>query len=218
MLSIASKVETIVSESAFLSEGLARGLINLSELARQLQPQLESELWKPVGQAAVVMALRRLSERLPPWQPGEVALGPGAGEFTTRRGLTEFTYRYTERSYECQRQLLALAAPRLGLFVTVTRGVNEVMVICSRALIGAVEQVFCGEPQLARLEDLAAVTLHLSPASGSRPGIDRVVLERLAKVRIRLVNMMCTCTELTILLEQDQTGAALSVLARIASN
>ena len=53
MLSIATKVERIVLESAFLTEGLRRGLINLSELARQLQPQLESDLWKPVGQAEI---------------------------------------------------------------------------------------------------------------------------------------------------------------------
>jgi hypothetical protein len=37
MLSIATKVEQIVSESAFLTEGMALGLINLSELARQLR-------------------------------------------------------------------------------------------------------------------------------------------------------------------------------------
>ena len=38
MLSIATKVEQIVSESAFLTEGMSLGLINLSELARQLRP------------------------------------------------------------------------------------------------------------------------------------------------------------------------------------
>lgn len=220
MLTIAGKVEQLVADSTFLTEGLARGLLNLSELARQIQPQLETDLWKPVGQAAVVMALRRLAERLPPWQSSELSLSapaPGGGEFTTRSGLTEFTYRYTERSYACQHQLLAQAAPQLGLFVTVTRGVNEVVVICSQPLVAVVEQVFFGEPQLARLESLAAVTLHLSPSGGARPGIDRAVLERLARVRIRLVNMMCTHTELTLLLEQAQTGAALSVLARVAA-
>ena len=70
MLSIATKVEQIVMESAFLSEGLGRGLLNLSELARQLQPQLQTDMWKPVGQAAVVMALRRLAERMPPQKSG----------------------------------------------------------------------------------------------------------------------------------------------------
>src|SRR6476646_7774181 len=119
MLSIATKVEQIVSESAFLTEGMSLGLINLSELARQLRPQLESDLWKPVGQAAVVMALRRISERLP--QPQEVSapivLAPRAGELTTRADLAISTYRLSDSSNECQRRLLALAEPYPGAFV-----------------------------------------------------------------------------------------------------
>ncbi len=215
MQSISTKVEQIVSESAFLSEGLVRGLINLSELARQLQPQLESELWKPVGQAAVVMALRRLSERLPPHRSGDIVPGQRSAELTTRAELTVYTYRYSEDSYDCQRQLLALAAPQRGAFITVTRGVNEVMVICSRALTAVVEEVFSGERRLARLERLTAVTLHLDPAKCGTPGIYHAILKKLAWDKINLVNMICTYTELTILLEQSQTGAAFAVLSRM---
>lgn len=125
MLSIATKVEQIVSESPFLTEGMALGLINLSELARQLRPQIESDLWKPVGQAAVVMALRRVSERLPPPdQAHPIMIAPRSGELTSRAELTISTYRLSENSNECQHQLLALAEPFAGMFVTVTRGVH----------------------------------------------------------------------------------------------
>ena len=82
MLSISTKVERIVTESPFLSEGLRRGLINLSELARQLQPQLQNDLWKPVGQAAVVMALRRVAGRLPDKDAQELVLAQQSGQLT----------------------------------------------------------------------------------------------------------------------------------------
>ncbi|MET3133416.1 hypothetical protein AAKU55_003706 [Oxalobacteraceae bacterium GrIS 1.11] len=205
-------------ESAFLTEGLGRGLINLSELARQLQPQIESDLWKPVGQAAVVMALRRLAERLPPPTSGPIMLAPKTGALTTRTELTVFTYRYSDASYECQRQLLERAEPQRGAFVTVTRGVNEVMVICSRPLTGLVEDVFSAERRLARLERLTAVTLHLDPASCYTPGIYHAILKQLAWDKINLVNMICTYTELTILLEQSQTDAAFSALSRMVAH
>ena len=218
MLSISTKVEQIVMESAFLVEGLGRGLINLSELARQLQPQIESALWKPVGQAAVVMALRRLAERLPPQKTGEVALAHRSGELTTRSELTVFTYRYSEQTYECQRQLLALAEPQRGAFITITRGANEVMIICSRGLTGVVEEVFSCERQVARLERLTAVTLHLDADKCGTPGIYHAILKKLAWDKINLINMICTYTELTILLEQSQTGAAFSVLSKIVEN
>jgi hypothetical protein len=42
-------------------------------------------------------------------------------------------------------------------------------------------------------------------------------LKQLAWDKINLVNMICTYTELTILLEQNQTGAAFSVLSKIVT-
>ncbi len=219
MLSIANKVEQLVSESPFLTEGIALGLINLSELARQLRPQLESDLWKPVGQAAVVMALRRISERLP--QPGisqPIVLAPRMGELTTRTDLTISTYRMSDSSNECQRQLLALTEPYPGTFVTVTRGVHEVLVVCSGSLVHMVDQAFATERLLARVENLTALTLRLNPETRKTPGIYHAVLKKLAWDKISVVNMMCTFSELTILLEQAQTGLAFAALSQIVGH
>jgi hypothetical protein len=220
MHSIANKVEQIVSESPFLTEGMALGLINLSELARQLRPQLESDLWKPVGQAAVVMALRRLSERLPQRACGQqpVIHAPRLGELTTRSDLTISTFRLSDNSNECQRTLLALAEPYPGMFITVTRGVHEMLVICNRPLTHLVEQAFGEERLLARVDNLTALTLRLNPETRRTPGIYLAVLKKLAWDKISVVNMMCTFSELTILLEQSQTGAAFSVLSQIVAH
>ena len=219
MLSIATKVEQIVSESAFLTEGISLGLINLSELARQLRPQLESDLWKPVGQAAVVMALRRLSERLP--QAGQaqpIVLSPRPGELTTRTELTLVTYRLSDNCNECQREVLAVAERHRGSFVSITRGVHEMLVVCSRPLIHVVEEAFATERHLARLENLTALTLRLNPDTLKTPGVYHAVLKKLAWNKISVVTMMCTFTELTVLLEQSQTGPAFSVLSQIVSH
>ncbi|WP_235502072.1 hypothetical protein [Janthinobacterium sp. Ant5-2-1] len=205
-------------ESAFLSEGLGRGLLNLSKLARQLQPQLEKDLWKPVGQAAVVMALRRLADRLSQQTKDKLLLSPSyAGELSIRSELMIFTYHYSDQSYVYQRQLLALAEPQRDIFITVMRGVNEVMVICSRTLGNLVQEVFSDERERARLERVTAVTLHLSPETCYTPGIYHAILKRLAWERINLINIICTYTELTFLLEAKQAGAAFSVLSQIAT-
>jgi hypothetical protein len=222
MLSIASKVEQIVTESPFLTEGMALGLINLSELARQLRPELETALWKPVGQAAVVMALRRLSDRLPELQPAKTAtpiMVPRMSELTTRTELTLFTYKLSDNSHECQRQLLALAEPYPGMFVSVTRGVSEMMVVCSRPLTNLVEESFGqSERLLARVENLTALTLRLNPDTRRTPGVYHAVLKKLAWEKVSVVNLMCTYTELTLLLDPCQTAGAFSVLSQIVSH
>jgi hypothetical protein len=214
MLSIATKVERIVMESSFLMEGLRRNLINLSELARQLQPQLENDMWKPVGQAAVVMALRRVAERLPEAANQPIQRARQTGELTTRTELTEYTYRHSESIGDSHRLLLERTARMGGVFVTVTRGVNEVMVICSRPVKQVVEEVFAGERLLTQQDNLNALTLHLNPETSRTPGIYHTILKQLAWDKVNLVNMICTYTELTVLLEQSQTSAAFTVLSR----
>jgi hypothetical protein len=208
-----------VSESAFLTEGLTLGLINLSELARQLRPQLETDLWKPVGQAAVVMALRRVAERLPANAKAQpVLVTPRMGELTTRNALSISTYRLSDNSQECQRQLLALAEPHPGMYVTVTRGVHEMLVVCSLPLAHLVDQAFGTERLLARVDHLTALTLRLNPETRRTPGIYHAILKQLAWDKISVVNMMCTFSELTILLEQSQTGAAFTALSQIVGH
>lgn len=218
MLSIATRVERIVMDSPFLSEGLRRGLINLSELARQLQPQLENDLWKPVGQAAVVMALRRVSERLPAQGAQDIVLARRNGQLTARTDLVELTWRESGRTDACHRELLAQADRRGDMFLTVTRGVNEAMVICSRALIPLVDTVFDGESLLARLENLNAVTLQLTADSHRTPGIYHAILKKLAWDKVNLVNLISTHSELTLILERQHTGAAFAVLASLAGH
>ncbi|WP_028103085.1 hypothetical protein [Pseudoduganella violaceinigra] len=218
MLSISTKVERIVAESPFLSEGLRRGLINLSELARQLQPQLQNDLWKPVGQAAVVMALRRVAGRLPDKDTQELVLAQQSGQLTARTDLVEFTFRRSDRIDDCHRQMLERAGTGHGLYLTVTRGSEEVVVICSRPFIGMVEQIFASERLLARLENLNAVTLQLTADSWRTPGIYHAILKKLAWDKVNLINLISTHTELTLLLEKEHTGAAFSVLSNMIAH
>ncbi len=210
-------------DSPFLSEGLRRGLINLSELARQLQPQLESDLWKPVGQAAVVMALRRMSERMPGLGAqapanNDIVLAQKTGQLTVCTDLVELTYRESAWTDECHRSLLARQGRQQNMFLTVTRGVSEAMVICSRPLIPQVEDVFGGECLLARLEHLNAVTLQLTDESHRTPGIYHAILKKLAWDKVNLVNLISTHSELTLILEQEQTGAAFVVLSKMVTH
>ena len=81
-----------------------------------------------------------------------------------------------------------------------------------------VEQAFGGERLLARVDNLTALTLRLNPDTQKTPGIYHAVLKKLAWDKISVTNMMCTFSELTILLEQSQTAPAFSVLSKIVSH
>ena len=59
MISITQKVEELINQSPYIREALSDKLINISSLARKIQPQIEKELKKPITKGAVVIALHR---------------------------------------------------------------------------------------------------------------------------------------------------------------
>ena len=60
MSTISKIIEREISSSPFLEESIAEDLINISSLARMLQPKVEEELGKPVKTGALVMAINRM--------------------------------------------------------------------------------------------------------------------------------------------------------------
>jgi hypothetical protein len=222
MLSISTKVEQMVAQSPFLTEGMQLGLINLSELARRLRPQIETDLWKPVSQAAVVMALRRVAERFP--QDGEAkpekagpVIPPHMAELTTRSELMLETFLISAQSDECRRKLFALAQGHPDNFVSITRGAEEMLVVISRALQPEIDLAFAGERKTAHVDRLMALTLRLKPETVTTPGIYHAVLKELAWKKVNVITMLCTLTEMTILLEPAECAPAYAILSRIVT-
>ena len=64
MVTVSHIVKKIVSEQAFVEEGLANGIISVGNLAEQIQPKIERELNKKIKIPAIVMALRRYSDKI----------------------------------------------------------------------------------------------------------------------------------------------------------
>ena len=64
MLTIPNAVEEVIKKKPFLEGALVEGLVNLSALARQLKPDIEKKVGRPVNDSAVIMALNRLVPRL----------------------------------------------------------------------------------------------------------------------------------------------------------
>ena len=63
MVTIAHLTEKIIEKKPFLEESLSRGLINYGALAEEIQPEIEAEMKKKVKHSAVMMALRRYSQK-----------------------------------------------------------------------------------------------------------------------------------------------------------
>jgi len=217
MKSVADVLETIVSDSPFLEDGLAEGIVNLSALARKLRPRVEGELMKNVSDAALVMALRRMGPDLVRKTKPSGGLRHHLQDLTVRSNLCELTFLKSDTLLEKQGRLLAEVAGRADRFVTFTQGVFEITTIFDSNLLEVAEEIFSGETILSRLEQLAGITIRLSPETVYTPGVHYSILKQLALRGINVVEEVSTYTEYTIIIERDLVDRAFSILLEYAS-
>ncbi|MFH2000327.1 MAG: aspartate kinase [Planctomycetota bacterium] len=218
MKTVAQAIEQFVASSPFLEEGLSRGLINCSALAREMQPRLQETLLKDVSESAILMAIKRLSLTIQGRGSIRDAVLRKMGDLTVRSSLSEYTFLKSDTIMEKQKLLLQALDERSDQFVTFTRGVFEITIIVSSSLADSVEAIFNAEKRISRLHDLSAIIIKLPEQTVSTPGVHYTILKQLAWNNINVVEVVSTYTEFTVILHKNQVDFAFSVLMELLSS
>jgi hypothetical protein len=214
MRRIADLVEEYVLETPLVEEHLSLGLINLSALARHLQPRLRKALLRPVSEASVMMALKRLGPRLAGRTRRPPTRTARPSDLTVRSNLVELTFHASDAIREKHRRLLSRIRRSDEAFATYTEGATEVMLMVSAGLEQAVLDAFAGERLVSKVRHLSAIVIRLAPSTVQTPGVYYAILKRLAWQNLNVVDVVSTATEFTIVVSNDEVDLAFSALRR----
>lgn len=212
MITVPEVVEKMVKESPFLEEGLAEDLINLSSLARQMQPEIQKKLYKDIQIGAIVMALKRLRPKLSDKKSALKPILENLGDLTVRSNIVEFTFENSSTLLQNQAKLLQAIADNRNVFLTITDGVFETSIFASQNLEGLIKKVFIQEKQKNYQTDLASITIMIPEEASFVPGVYYSILKKLAWEGINFVEVVSSYTELTIFMESKNVDRAFSVL------
>ncbi len=208
MITVSQKVEELVNRSPYLREAMSSRLINLSELARQLKPQLESSLVKDVSDGAIFMALQRYASSLKPYY------STNPGEFLTNLGLRSELFELTVRNSPDLLQKLSrlgtsLQDQRAALFVF-TQSLHETTIIASTSLREALHQALKAETVIGTIPNLTGITLQRSPGQIERTGVLQFPLRILAWEGISVIEIITTSNEMMLIVRDFEVDRAVA--------
>lgn len=213
MVSIARICEKFIERKPFLQEALSSKIINYGALADIMLKDIEAEYGKPVKHAAVMMALRRLQEKLqkmPISQPRFTA----DCNLTIISDLFEVTIIRHPQTYRLIDKFYDIVDPTAGDFFTVTTGAHEITIISSKKYKNAFMNLLDNNDILLIVEDLAAVTVKLPREAAETPGIFYLITRALTWENINIVEVVSTYTEDTVILKSKDVGRGYEVLLK----
>lgn len=219
MVKIAEIVEELVRRSPFLMESLEEGLINVSALARKLQPEVESMLGKSIKTGAIVMAVNRMPAGKLTYEKRSLqSFFRKLSDLNVRTDLIDYTFRNSDTLPTCQARLLRDLENRPNLFYSVSRGVTETTILVTSSLEEQVAGLFAEEKLLSKETELSAITLLLPIENRNLYGVYYYILKDLAWRGINLIELISTSNEFTIIVRNEDLDQAFSAVAGLRGN
>ena len=218
MKTIASQVSEYVKSKPYLSSALSQGIINLTSLARQIQPDIEKSLKKPARSGAIVMALKRISDNEEFLSTHRiVSVLKNLGDITVRSALTDYCFKLTDTLLLAQAKFLTEIKDRNDVFYTSSRGVGESNIVVSSNISYLVEEIFKDEICIDKLKNLSAITVKLPTENVKIPGIYYFIFQRLSWEGVNISEVISTSNEFTILMNEESVNVAFEVIKNLKS-
>ena len=216
MVSISHVVEDIVKHRPYLSESLAAGIINVSSLARQLQPDVERKLRKEVNTGAIVMALNRLAPYLQVREQVQLnKLLSNMGDIILRSNLCDYTFKNSPTLLDCHIEVLKNLVKNDEIFYTMVQGVFETNLVISDAMETLIDDFFKEELCLFKQGSLSSVTLKLPKGNSMQPGFYYTIMKELSWEGINLTEVISSTNEFTVVVDNSLIDKTFVVLKNI---
>lgn len=216
MITISQLVEESVLKSPFLEEGLARGLINYSALARQLKPGFEARLYKDIEVGSIIMALKRFSKRLASKKDARLTeVLKNLTDFSVRSNIVSYTFANSASIGVSQQKVMLAAKSIPNSFLTITDGIFETAFFASANIENILNNELRDEALKNKQSGLSSLTIIIPEEALEIPGVYYSILKSLAFEGINFMEVVSSYTELTIFLKSEDTEKAFAVLKKL---
>lgn len=211
MVSIARICEKMIEQKPFLQEALSSGIINYGALAETMMTDVEKEYGKKVKHAAVMMAIRRLQDKLQEMPISQPKFTSDC-DLSLKSDLFEITIARHPQTYKLINKIYDIVDPRSGDYLTITTGAHEITIISNKKYKNTVLKMFNKEDILIVIDDLASLTVKLPKQGVEMPGIFYLITRALTWENINIVEIVSTYTEDTLILKNKDVARAYQIL------
>lgn len=209
-------IEKLINQSPFIQEAMTEGLINISSLARKLNPDITRITGKEVSDSAIIMAIKRM----PPGTNQKIErriknFMSDLGDLIVRSNLVKCTFNNYVGISQDQAKFLTQIKDVSDNFYTVSRGVAETTLITNEQFKADIMTIFNQSQLIAESSNLSSITMKLPPVNSEISGVYYYLLKKLAWEGINLAEVISTTNEFTVVVDTKIVSKAFAVLMEL---
>lgn len=215
MITVSHVVKDILHRQVFLQEAINRGIVSYNLLAKYLKPEIEAELGREVKQSAIVMALRRNSDKI------KQSFSEPSFSYSIETIKTDICYVVLEESpYLLNKiqNLYPIIDFKKGGILNIIQGNYEVAIITNKKYREELLDLLHDEKILGNIDDLVSISLTYSKNFLFTPGILYDVSRFMAWENINVIDMILTKTELSLIINKRDLMRCYKTLGRFAED
>ncbi len=219
MKTVQEAVEGIIKQTPFIEEALHDKLINVSSLAREIQPNIEKILGKKVKTGAIMMAINRMSPvNVLRIRKNIKGFSFSLKDFIVRSDLLDYTFKNSSNLQRKVAQLYGNIDDNGESFFTVSQGVFETNIVLSADLKKLVEKYLDNEEIINSISELASVTIRLPKTNLNQSGIYYFILKQFAWANIPVQEIISTTHEITLVVKESDINKSFSILTNFKNS
>ena len=208
MKKVSDAVRDVISSNPLLQFGLNYRLMNLTQLARYIEPLIEARTKKDIGVSAITMALSR--------QQNDLALAAPKREDFLIKDIAVHTQLVTytfEKTAETHRglQKVTNAIQERGDYITIAEGIRELTVIIDENYTPLLKK-HLQETPLFMHEKVSAISIVFDPKYSAIPGMLYILMQQLLLQNINLIEISSTYTSFVLYVDEVDTQLAFDSL------
>lgn len=212
MVTIAHIVGKLISRKPFVAEALTKGIINYGALADLIQEDVEKEFGKKVKHSAVMMALRRYSDK------NAKLLTVKFDEDTdiaVRSDLVEITIVKNMDSIEIIRKMYEIIDLKKGDFISIVQAIHEITIITNKKHEKKFLDLLKNQEIKSIIRNLSSLTIKIPEESIEGVGLFYMITRAISWENISMVEIVSSFSEMTLILKTDDTPYAFKIVKKL---
>lgn len=216
MVTVSHMVQKIVNDRPFLQEAITECIVSYAALAKRIKREVEEEMGKEVKLFAIIMALRRYSEKIR--KSHKRIRFDFRSEVIMKTNLCDICVAKSPRLMSGLKGLYSVVDFGKGDTMNVSQGNYEISIVTNEKYRGNLLKRLKNERLIEIRENLVSLSLRFPGEFFETPGVIFEVVRRISWEGINIYEAISTNTEFTLVISKRDSVKAYKILQSLTES